>query len=227
MMNKWFNAMRDCHWCSNSWDNWSSVDSRYNWGMVSNYRCSMKSMDSWGMMSYNWSCVDSMDSWGNNWSMNSVDSWSMMSNNWGSMNSMVSQWSSMDSMMNWGMVGNYRCCVDSMMRMSNWSWDWVDRVNSVVGSMVNWLRDRLAILIKMGLGEEWVEERISIESIQFWSSVAVNSVPCLTSEQMLIKESSIGTNKPSTMWTMTAVLTDTVSLTTRVNISIHSWLEWG
>ena len=60
----------------------------------------------------------------------------------------------------------------------------MDWVNSVVGSMVNWLRDRLAILIKMGLGEEWVEERVSIESIQLWSSIAVNLEACDNSDKM-------------------------------------------
>merc|ERR1711862_420250 len=107
------------------------------------------------------------------------------------------------------MVGNW---------MNGMMGNWVD-------SMMDRFRDWLAVFIKFGFGKEGIEERISIESVQFWGSITVNSIPCFTSEKMLVKQCSIWTDKSSTMRTMSSVFTNTVGLTSRVYISVHARLE--
>jgi hypothetical protein len=213
MVDKRSNAMRegDGSSMSNHGGSVDSMDSSWNnrgmdsvsnsWGMVDSVSNSWSMVDS---MSNSWGVVDSM---GNSWSMMS-NNWSMvgsmMSDNWSSMNSMVSRMSN-----DWSSVGNM-----SSMRMGNW---WRNRsvVSHWVDSMMGrWRWQRFAILINWNwLGQEWVEERISVESIELGSFIAVHSVPGLTSEEMLVKESSIGTNESSTMWSMSSILTDTVGLT--------------
>merc|ERR1712025_643772 len=111
-----------------------------------------------------------MGKWGNSCMMNSMgNSWyyrcsmkSCMMDNWGSMDSMMNtmgntwdNWSSMKR----SVVGNW---MDGMM-------------GNRVDSMVDRFRDWLAIFIKFGFGKEGIEERISIESVQFWGSITVNS----------------------------------------------------
>lgn len=166
MMNKGSDAMREGDWCSSMSNNWSSMNcmdcSWNNWsmncmsnsrGMMSNNRSMMGSM-----MSNNRSYMSSM--MGNDWSV-----MGSMSYNWSSMNSMVSySWSSMNSMRNMG-----------SMRMGNRRRDRgmvSHRVDSMVG---HWGREGFTVLINRNrLGKEGVEERISIESIQLGSSIAVN-----------------------------------------------------
>merc|ERR1719232_1624269 len=169
-----------------------------------------------------------MNSMGNSWyyrgSMKSC-----MMGNWGvycscMMNSMGNYWGSMDSMMN--TMGNTWDNWSSMKR--SMVGNWMDGVvGNWVDSMVDRFRDWLAIFIKFGFGKEWIEKGIGIEGVQFWGSITVNSIPCFTSEKMLVKQCSIWTDKSSTMRTMSSVFTNTVGLTSRVYISVHARLEGG
>ena len=81
------------------------------------------------------------------------------------MNSMGdNSWGSMNSMSNMG-----------SMRMGNWRRNRSMVSHRVDSMMGHWSREGLAILINWNwLGEEGVEERISIQSIQLGSSIAVN-----------------------------------------------------
>merc|ERR1719297_168444 len=179
--------------------NWGNSSCMVNWGMVKtmgyswNNWGSMKScvMGNWGMYC---SCV--MDPMSNNWgSMNSMVNWGMMNsmgNSWyyrGSVKrSMVGNW--MDSM-----VGNWMDCM-----MGNW-------MDSMMGNWMDWYWDWFAVFIKLGFWKEWIEKRISIESVQFWGSIAVDSIPSFTSEEMLVKQCSIWTDEPSPMRTVSSVFT--------------------
>merc|ERR1719323_79896 len=157
-------------------------------------------------MSYSWNMMRSMDSMMRNSrnmmskrsSVNSMSNRSMVSKRRG-MNCMSYSWNMMRSM-------------DSMM-MRNWSRDMNSWVSSVDSVGEDWFRERFTILINLGLGEEWIEERISIECIELGSLVTVDCVPGFTSEEMLIKQSSIGTDESSSVRSMSSILTHTVSLT--------------
>merc|ERR550525_1930809 len=88
----------------------------------------------------------------------------------------------MNSMMSVGVGNRRRCGVDGMVR---------DRVYR--------RGDGLAVLVQDWLGQEGVEERVSIESVQRRSLGTVDRVPGLTSEQVLVEESPIGTDKAGTV----------------------------
>lgn len=195
-------------------DNWGN-SCMMNWGnCMMNWGNSM--VGKWGNSSMmnggNSSCM--MNSMGNSWYYRGSIKSCMMGNRGMYcscvMNSMGNYWGSMDSMMNtmgntwdnWSsmkrsMVGNW---MDGM--MGNW-----------VNSMMDRFRDWLAIFIKFGFGKEWIEKGIGIKGVQFWGSITVNSIPCFTSEKMLVKQCSIWTDEPCTMRTMSSVFTNTVGLT--------------
>lgn len=195
----------------------------YNWETVGNNGGNSSSMVN--SMSYSWNNWGSMQScmmgnWGMycSYMMNSMGNswyywWSMYGVvNWGMMNSMGNSWDNWGSMER-SVVGNGVNCL-----MGQW-------MDSVMSDWVDWHWDWFAVLVKFGFGKEWIEQRIRIKSVQFGGSIAVNSIPCFTSEKMLVKQCSIWTDKPSTMGTVSSVFTNTVGLTSRVYISIHARLE--
>ena len=85
-------------------------------------------------------------------------------------------------------------------------------VDGVVGDGVDRLGERLAVLVKLGLGQERIEERISVERVERWSLGTVDRVPGLTSEEVLVEQSSVGTDEASAMRSVSAVLADSVGL---------------
>lgn len=215
-VNKWSDSMRESDWSSsNSWSSVDCVNSSWNsWSMVSNKSWSVdcvsncrNMMSKRSSVSNNWSSVNSMS----NRSMVSKRSgMNCMSYSWNMMRSMDSMMrNSMDSMSHdWGSMSNM-----SSMRMRNWSRDMNSWVSSVDSVGEDWFRERFTILINLRLGEEWIEKRISIECIELGSLVTVDCVPGFTSEEMLIKQSSIGTDESSSVRSMSSILTHTVSLT--------------
>jgi len=116
----------------------------------------------------------------------------------------------MDSMMGVGVGNRRRCGMDGMVRYR-----------------VYRRGDGLAVLVQDWLGQEGVEERVSIESVQRRGLGTVNRVPGLTSEQVLVKESPIGTDKAGTVGSVSPILTDSVGLTAGLRVCVHSWAEGG
>merc|ERR1711910_45837 len=124
----------------------------------------------------NWSRMNGMMNW--SW-VNGMVNWSRM--NWSWVNGVVN-WSRMNGMMNWSRV-DYR--MNGMMKRG--------RVDSMMGvgvgnrrrcGMDGMVRYRvyrrgngLAVLVQDWLGQEGVEERVSIESVQRRGLGTVNRVP--------------------------------------------------
>ena len=85
-------------------------------------------------------------------------------------------------------------------------------VDGVVGDGVDRLGEGLAVLVKLGLGQERIEKRISVERVERWSLGTVDRVPGLTSEEVLVEQGSVGTDEASAMRSVSAVLADSVGL---------------
>merc|ERR1711936_1508282 len=183
--------------------NWSWVNGMMNWSRMD------------GMM--NWSRMDGMM---NRSRMNGMMNWSRMDGmmNWSRMDGMMNRSrmngmmnrSRMDGMMGVGVGNRRRCGVDGMVRYR-----------------VYRRGDGLAVLVQDWLGQEGVEERVSIESVQRRGLGTVNRVPGLTSEQVLVEESPIGTDKACTVGSVSPILTDSVGLTAGLRVCVHSWAEGG
>jgi len=133
-----------------------------NWGVVS-----WGSVVNWGMIGWG-----SMDSMGNNWGMDSVG------NNWGSV---VEEWGSMNSMVNWGMDGVVNWGMDGVDSMGDNGISSVKSVggisnNSGVGSeslalgggsvfSLVWLADRLMADLSVSISIDW-----SVGTIVHWGN---------------------------------------------------------
>merc|ERR1711953_1317087 len=188
------------------------VDGMMNWGRMN------------GMM--NWSRMNGMMNWSR---MNGVVNWSRMDGmmNWSRMNGMMN-WSRMNGVVNWSRMNSMmkRGRVDSMMGVGVGN-----RRRSGMDGMVRYRvyrrGDGLAVLVQDWLGQEGVEERVSIESVQRRGLGTVDRVPGLTSEQVLVEESPIGTDKAGTVGSVSPILTDSVGLTAGLRVCVHSWAEGG
>merc|ERR1719361_3415315 len=115
------------------------------------------------------------------------------------------------------------CRMDGMMKRGRMN----SRMDGMVRDRMYRRGDGLAVLVQDWLGQEGVEERVSIESVQRRSLGTVDRVPGLTSEQVLIEESPIGTDKAGTVGSVSPILTDSVGLTAGLRVCVHSWAEGG
>lgn len=85
-------------------------------------------------------------------------------------------------------------------------------VDGVVGDRVDRLGEGFAVLVELGLGQERIEKRISVERVEGWSLGTVDGVPGLTSEEVLVEQSSVGTDEARAVGSVSAVLADSVGL---------------
>jgi len=133
---------------------------------------------------------------------------------------------SMDSVVDWGHY--WSCVVDSVrdnrvghgvdgVGMRDGSRDGVVRggVDSVVGGVVGIYRVSGVEEVTLGdrFGQEGVEQGVSVESVERGSLGTVDRVPGLTSEEVLVKQGAVWTNKSGTMWSVSSILTHSVGLT--------------
>merc|ERR1719384_1821593 len=110
----------------------------------------------------------------------------------------------MSAMVNRGRVGG--------VRMRDGSRDGMVRsvMDSVVSHGVGWVD---CVTLRDRFGQEGVEEGVSVESVERGSLSTVDRVPGLTSEQVLVKQGSVWTNKSSTVGPVSPILTHAVGLT--------------
>jgi len=133
----------------------------------------------------------------------------------GGMNCMMRDYrGGMNCMVSHGMWSQGNSVVSGVVRMRDRSRDWM--VRSRVDSMVShWVNSMVIHWVTRGdrFGEEGVQEGVSVESIERGSFSTVDRVPGLTSEQVLVKQGSVWTNKSCTVGSVPSILTHSVGLT--------------
>merc|ERR550532_3341447 len=78
-----------------------------------------------------------------------------------------------------------------------------------------------------GFGKEGVQQRVGVQSVERGSFSTVDRVPCLTSEEVLVKQGSVWTNEAGTVGSVSAILTHSVGLTSGLDVGVHAWTEGG
>lgn len=83
-------------------------------------------------------------------------------------------------------------------------------------------RDNVSILIQDGFWQVWVEQGVCVEAVEGDSCAAVNCVPELTPEQVLIEECSVGADEAGSLGSVPPVVADAIRLTSGFRVSIHA-----
>merc|ERR1719397_1563522 len=137
------------------------------------------------------------------------------------------------------MVGNGMMNRSSMVgnRMGGWSCmvgnGMVNRgcvvSNRVVGCSMVGVRmgnhrrwDNVSVLVQDGFWQVWVEQGICVEAVEGDGSAAVNCVPELAPEQVLVEECSVGANEAGSLRSVPSVVADAIRLTSGFRVSVHA-----
>merc|ERR1719382_1976954 len=142
-------------------------------------------------------------------------------------NCMVSSWCNMEGSgvvgdchrMDGGGVVEGGCMVGNCM---------VDRCsmvdNSVVGVRMSHNRrwDNVSVLVQDGFGQVGIEEGVSVEAVEGDGRAAVNCVPELAPEQVLIKECAVGADEACSLRSVPSVVANAIRLTSRLRVSVHA-----
>ena len=172
------------------------------WGVVSNWVS-----DYWGVVSErvsNCRCVVSY--WMTNY-------WSMMGNRVGENRGVVGY-----SVVGGGVMSHSMMCYSVMSWVGHRVRNWVDCMVSV---MVNRRRDRVAVLVQLGLRIVRVLLRVGIQAVQRDGLPAVDRVPELAPEVILVEQRSVRTDEAGTGWAVPAVFADAVGLAAGLGVRVH------
>merc|ERR1719431_923717 len=128
-----------------------------------------------------------------------------------------------NSMMCYSMVSNWcnsmrNCMVSNTMVGSSMDHSMV-RVG-VVDSMR--YRDGVAVFIKNGLGGVGVEEGVGVQGVEGDGGAAVDVMPELAAEEVLVKQGAVGTDESCTLRPVPAVLTHPVGLAAGLRVGVHA-----
>merc|ERR1719278_2181534 len=94
--------------------------------------------------------------------------------------------------------------------------------NPVVRVSVSHHWDGVAVLVEDGLGQVRVEQGVGVEAVEGDGRAAVDCVPELTPEQVLIEECSVGADKAGSLGSVSSVVADAIRLTARFRVSVHA-----
>merc|ERR1719397_1129612 len=190
-------------------------------------------VDSWCNCMVDWSSsmVDCMvGSWSNVegsgmvWNCHGMDGCGMVEGGCMVGNGMMNRSSMVgNSMVGWGcMVRN--CMVDrgSMVGNRMVGCSMVDHcvVGVRMGDHRRW--DNVSILVQDGLGQVWVEQGVCVEAVEGDSSAAVNCVPELAPEQVLIEECSVWADEAGSLRSVPPVVANAICLTPGFRVSVHA-----
>merc|ERR1719397_2089261 len=121
------------------------------------------------------------------------------------------------------MVGNGMMNRSSMVgnRMVGWSCMVGNSMVDVrMGNHRRW--DNVSVFVQDGFWQVWVEQGICVEAVEGDGSAAVNCVPELTPEQVLIEECSVGANEAGSLGSVPPVVADAICLTSGFRVSVHA-----
>merc|ERR1719397_923267 len=150
-----------------------------------------------------------------------VEGGSMVGNGMMKRSSMVG-----NGMVDWGcMVGNRMVGWGGVVGNGMVGCSMVDHrvVGVCMGDHRRW--DNVSVLIQDGFWQVWVEQRVCIEAVEGDGSAAVNCVPELTPEQVLIEECSVGANKAGSLRSVPPVVANAIGLTSGFRVSVHAGVE--
>merc|ERR1719397_1015783 len=83
-------------------------------------------------------------------------------------------------------------------------------------------RDHVSVLVQDGFWQVWVEQGICVEAVEGDSSAAVNCVPELAPEQVLIEKCSVGADKASSLRSVSPIVANAIRLTSGFRVSVHA-----
>merc|ERR1719411_1974831 len=90
--------------------------------------------------------------------------------------------------------------------------------NPVVRVSVSHHWDGVAVLVQDGLGQVRVEQGVGVEAVEGDGCAAVDCVPELTPEQVLIEECSVGADEAGSLRSVSSVVADAIRLTARFRV---------
>merc|ERR550539_738531 len=119
-------------------------------------------------------------------------------------------------------VGN--CMVDRGSMMSNSVVDWSMVDNSMVGGRVSHDRrwDNVSVLVEDGFGQVGVEQGVCVEAVQGDGRAAVDCVPELAPEQVLVEECPVGADEASSLRSVPSVVAHPIRLTSGFGVGVHA-----
>merc|ERR1719341_2040356 len=82
--------------------------------------------------------------------------------------------------------------------------------------------DNVSVLIEDGLGQVWVEQGVCVEAVEGDGSAAVNCVPELAPEQVLVEECSVGADEAGSLRSVPPVVADAIRLTSGFRVCVHA-----
>merc|ERR1719264_1438019 len=117
------------------------------------------------------------------------------------------------SMMSNGMVDGSNGMVSSSM---------VD--NRMVGVRVGHDRrwDNVSVLVQDGFGQVGVEQGVCVEAVQGDGRAAVDCVPELAPEQVLVEECPVGADEASSLRSVPSVVAHPIRLTSGFGVGVHA-----
>merc|ERR550519_3251922 len=85
--------------------------------------------------------------------------------------------------------------------------------NCVVGVRMSHNRrwDNVSVLVQDGFGQVGIEQGVSVEAVEGDGRAAVNCVPELAPEQVLIKECAVGADKACSLRSVPSVVANSIS----------------
>merc|ERR1719397_1940428 len=82
--------------------------------------------------------------------------------------------------------------------------------------------DNVSVLVQDGFWQVWVEQGVCVETVEGDGSAAVNCVPELAPEQVLVEECSVGADEAGSLRSIPSVVADAIRLTSRFRVSVHA-----
>merc|ERR1719291_716064 len=96
--------------------------------------------------------------------------------------------------------------------------------NCVVGVRMSHDRrwDNVSVLVEDGFGQVGIEQGVSVEAVEGDGRAAVNCVPELAPEQVLIEECAVGADEARSLRSVPSVVANAIRLTSRLRVSVHA-----
>merc|ERR1719500_1431476 len=96
--------------------------------------------------------------------------------------------------------------------------------NSMVGVRVSHDRrwDNVSVLVEDGFGQVGVEQGVCVEAVQGDGRAAVDRVPELAPEEVLVEERPVGADEASSLRSVPSVVAHPIRLTSGFGVSVHA-----
>merc|ERR550517_2348406 len=96
--------------------------------------------------------------------------------------------------------------------------------NCMVGVRMSHNRrwDNVSVLVQDGFGQVGIEQGVSVEAVEGDGRTAVDRVPELTPEQVLIEECSVGADEAGSLRSVPPVVADAIRLTSGFRVCVHA-----